>query len=207
MVSSSSLIKNKIDFSDVLIYIYIQIQEMSYYQSWEWMEETGEADLIYQKMWEERINIIQNYNPYTDTNFDLYNLFIDSTGYQMMEEAIFLLVDNKYLHTEQVIEIINKYVQNGLHIADIFNEQELNNNIVLSFIKRNQYNIADCLLTNYDFTGIKNDKNDENLTINIIVDNFKKITKNEISKKYFNKTSDDIIKLINELAFGYFKYS
>ena len=188
-------------------YIYIQIQEMSNYQSWEWMEETGKADLILDQILEERINIIQNYNPYTDTNFDLYNLFIDSTGYQMMEEAIFLLVDNKYLHTEQVIEIINKYVQNGLHIADILNEQELNNNIVLSFIKRNQYNIADCLLTNYDFTGIKNDKNDENLTINIIVENFKKITKNEISKKYFNKTSDDIIKLINELAFGYFKYS
>ena len=207
MASSSSLIRNKIDFLIFNTYIYIQIQEMSYYQSWEWMEETGEADLIYQQMWEERINIIQNYNPYTDTNFDLYNLFIDSTGYQMMEEAIFLLVDNKYLHTEQVIEIINKYVKNGLHIADIFNEQELNNNIILSFIKRNQYNIADCLLTNYDFTGIKNDKNDENLTINIIVENFKKITKNEISKKYFNKTSDDIIKLINELAFGYFKYS
>ena len=207
MASSSSLIRNKIDFLIFNTYIYIQIQEMSYYQSWEWMEETGEADLIYQQMWEERINIIQNYNPYTDTNFDLYNLFIDSTGYQMMEEAIFLLVDNKYLHTEQVIEIINKYVKNGLHIVDIFNEQELNNNIILSFIKRNQYNIADCLLTNYDFTGIKNDKNDENLTINIIVENFKKITKNEISKKYFNKTSDDIIKLINELAFGYFKYS
>ena len=188
-------------------YIYIQIQEMSNYQSWEWMEETGKADLILDQILEERINIIQNYNPYTDTNFDLYNLFIDSTGYQMMEEAIFLLVDNKYLHTEQVIEIINKYVKNGLHIADIFNEQELNNNIILSFIKRNQYNIADCLLTNYDFTGIKNDKNDENLTINIIVENFKKITKNEISKKYFNKTSDDIINLINELAFGYFKYS
>ena len=180
---------------------------MSNYQSWEWMEETGKADLILDQILEERINIIQNYNPYTDTNFDLYNLFIDSTGYQMMEEAIFLLVDNKYLHTEQVIKIINKYVQNGLHIAHILNEQELNNNIVLSFIKRNQYNIADCLLTNYDFTGIKNDKNDENLTINIIVENFKKITKNEISKKYFNKTSDDIIKLINELAFGYFKYS
>lgn len=188
-------------------YIYIQIQEMSNYQSWEWMEETGKADLILDQILEERINIIQNYNPYTDTNFDLYNLFIDSTGYQMMEEAIFLLVDNKYLHTEQVIEIINKYVQNGLHIADILNEQELNNNIVLSFIKRNQYNIADCLLTNYDFTGIKNDKNDENLTINIIIDNFKKITKNEISKKYFNKTSDNIIQLINEFAFGYFKYS
>ena len=78
---------------------------------------------------------------------------------------------------------------------------------LLSFIKKNQYNIADYLLTNYDFTGIKNYKNNENLTINIIVDNFKKITKNEISKKYFNKTSDDIIKLINELAFGYFKYS
>ncbi len=188
-------------------YIYIQIQEMSNYQSWEWMEETGEADLILDQILEERINMIQNYNSASDTNFDLYNLFIDSIGFQMMEEAIFLLVDNKYLHTEQVIKIINKYVQNGLHIAHILDEQELNNNIVLSFIKKNQYNIADCLLTNYDFTGIKNDKNDENLTINIIVNNFKKITKNEISKKYFNKTSDDIIKLINELAFGYFKYS
>jgi len=188
-------------------YIYIQIQEMSNYQSWEWMEETGEADLILDQILEERINMIQNYNSDSDTNFDLYNLFIDSIGFQMMEEAIFLLVDNKYLHTEQVIKIINKYVQNGLHIAHILDEQELNNNIVLSFIKKNQYNIADCLLTNYDFTGIKNDKNDENLTINIIVNNFKKITKNEISKKYFNKTSDDIIKLINELAFGYFKYS
>tara|TARA_B100000745_G_C20093123_1_gene373679 strand:- start:454 stop:996 length:543 start_codon:yes stop_codon:yes gene_type:complete len=180
---------------------------MSNYQSWEWMEETGEADLILDQILEERINMIQNYNSASDTNFDLYNLFIDSIGFQMMEEAIFLLVDNKYLHTEQVIKIINKYVQNGLHIAHILDEQELNNNIVLSFIKKNQYNIADCLLTNYDFTGIKNDKNDENLTINIIVNNFKKITKNEISKKYFNKTSDDIIKLINELAFGYFKYS
>lgn len=180
---------------------------MSNYQSWEWMEETGEADLILDQILEERINMIQNYNSDSDTNFDLYNLFIDSIGFQMMEEAIFLLVDNKYLHTEQVIKIINKYVQNGLHIAHILDEQELNNNIVLSFIKKNQYNIADCLLTNYDFTGIKNDKNDENLTINIIVNNFKKITKNEISKKYFNKTSDDIIKLINELAFGYFKYS
>ena len=90
-----------------------------------------------------------------------------------------------------LIKIINKYVQNGLHIAHILNEQELNNNIVLSFIKKNQYNIADYLLTNYDFTGIKNYKNNENLTINIIVDNFKKITKNEISKKYFNKTSDE----------------
>jgi len=188
-------------------YIYIQIQEMSNYQSWEWMEETGEADLILDQILEERINMIQNYNSASDTNFDLYNLFIDSIGFQMMEEAIFLLVDNKYLHTEQVIKIINKYVQNGLHIAHILDEQELNNNIVLSFIKKNQYNIADCLLTNYDFTGIKNDKNDENLTINIIVNNFKKITKNEISKKYFNKTSDNIIQLINEFAFGYFKYS
>ena len=184
-------------------YIYIQIQEMSNNQSWE----IGKTDLINDQIWEEIKNMIQDYNPDYDTNFDLYDLFTISIGYQMMEEAIFLLVDNKYLHTEQVIEIINKYVKNGLHIADIFNEQELNNNIILSFIKRNQYNIADCLLTNYDFTGIKNDKNDENLTINIIVENFKKITKNEISKKYFNKTSDDIINLINELAFGYFKYS
>ena len=87
-------------------YIYIQIQEMSNYQSWEWMEETGEADLILDQILEERINMIQNYNSASDTNFDLYNLFIDSIGFQMMEEAIFLLVDNKYLHTEQVIKII-----------------------------------------------------------------------------------------------------
>ena len=90
-------------------YIYIQIQEMSNNQSWE----IGKTDLINDQIWEEIKNMIQDYNPDYDTNFDLYDLFTISIGYQMMEEAIFLLVDNKYLHTEQVIKIINKYVQNG----------------------------------------------------------------------------------------------
>ena len=82
-------------------------------------------------------------------------------------------ITKKDIIIEQQSEILAEYENLLADLLDVFQFNKIQSiclNLILIlvylfqylFIKKNQYNIADCLLTNYDFTGIKNDKNDEN---------------------------------------------
>ena len=182
---------------------------MSYYQTQEWREETGEADLWTDALRENQLEQLLDGDFGADEALvDLYLEAIAPPFHhpECVEEVLTILVTDRRLSGPEMVRILDACAQTGLRLEDVVDNDEDKNNLVLQFINEGRYDVADHLLTHYGagFAPLKDIRSTDDASINSHLGELKKVTGREINRNFLKGCYQPVGDLITGFSLGYF---
>ncbi len=202
---------------------------MAYYQSQEWMEETDQLPSQDEILEYTRSQILDEINNYiyrinntnyieeeiNNTFYELYISYLDNIEepedvfymQEIFDDVIFSIIDNSYLTQDTIIRILEKYISYGFWIERFVDNPDDKNNIIMLFAANSQrYKVIDYLLLTYPkrFECIMHQKNCDDISIKLIIQNLKTYVKKILNQNFFKQNNQDVLQIIINQSYNYF---